>query len=132
MPSPLYEPSAFERLTETGWSEPNVRDHVCQIVEDTDTAFRADELWPAHEWDGWRTTPPLKNLYVGAAGVCWALDALRRRGFAETRLDLPEVVLTVLDQWRESPNWLDGQVLPSRPQSSLFCGEAGSSRSPGR
>jgi len=23
---------------------------------------------------------PLKNLYVGAAGVSWGLDALRRRG----------------------------------------------------
>ena len=33
-------------------------------------------------------TPPLKNLYVGASGVIWALDVLRRRGLAETGIDL--------------------------------------------
>ncbi len=35
----------------------------------------------------------LKNLYVGAAGVIWALDALRRRGHAETSLDLAAAVV---------------------------------------
>ena len=32
----------------------------------------------------------MKNLYVGAAGVLFALDELRRHGVAETRLDLAE------------------------------------------
>jgi hypothetical protein len=35
----------------------------------------------------------LKNLYVGAAGVIWALDAVRRRGHAETSLDLAAAAL---------------------------------------
>ena len=34
---------------------------------------------------------PMKNLYVGAAGVAWALDRLRRRGHAETALDPADV-----------------------------------------
>ncbi len=41
-------------------------------------------LWPAHEWDGWQTPKPVADLYVGAAGVVWALDRLRERGYAET------------------------------------------------
>ena len=39
----------------------------------------------------------MKNLYVGAAGVIWALDALRRRGHAETSLDLTAAALRTLD-----------------------------------
>ena len=31
--------------------------------------FTPDELWPADEWDAWMTEPPMKTLYVGAAGV---------------------------------------------------------------
>ena len=54
-----------------------------RIVADVDEAFDADALWPADEWDGWQAALPLKNLYVGAAGVIWALDVLRRRGYAE-------------------------------------------------
>src|SRR5436190_8284693 len=38
-------------------------------------------------------TRPMKNLYVGAAGVIWPLDGLRRRGHAETSLD-EELLLT--------------------------------------
>ena len=60
------------------------------IVADADAAFDPDALWPADEWDVWEATPPMKNLYVGAAGVVWALDALAqarpRRDDARPRL----------------------------------------------
>ena len=39
----------------------------------------------------------MKNLYVGAAGVLFALDELRRRGHAETRLDLAELARGNID-----------------------------------
>jgi hypothetical protein len=38
-----------------------------------------------------------EDLYVGAAGVIWALDALRRRGHAATSLDLPDAALRTLE-----------------------------------
>jgi len=47
-------------------------------------------------------TTPLKTLYVGAAGVVWALDVSRRRGHAETRLDLPRVARRTLAMWRRA------------------------------
>ena len=61
------------------------------IVADADTAFDPAGLWPANEWDVWGSTPPLKDLYCGAGGVIWALDALRparatpRRGSTSPR-----------------------------------------------
>ena len=67
----------------------------------------------------------MKNLYVGAAGVIWALDDLRRRGLAETTLDLPAAALRALELWRAEPDYMAGEVLPEPPESGLLTGEAG-------
>ena len=93
----LYEPAEFEPLTDEPWDPARVVDAIAAIVADADAAFDPDALWPAHEWDGWEEPLPLKNLYVGAAGVIWALDALRRRGHAETSLDLAAAALRTLE-----------------------------------
>ena len=121
----LYDPGAFEPLTDEPWDEDGVRDGIAAIVADADAAFDANEFWPAHEWDGYNAPLPLKNLYVGAAGVIWALDDLRRRGFAETTLDLPAAALRALELWRAEPDYVAGEVLPDPPESALLTGETG-------
>lgn len=121
----LYRPDAFEPLTDEPWDERRVRTAIREIVADTDAAYGGDELWPADEWDGWEAALPLKNLYVGAAGVLWALDALRRRGHAETQLDLADAAARTLAAWRREPDFVSGYELPSRPQSALLAGETG-------
>jgi hypothetical protein len=121
----LYDPGAFEPLTDEAWDEARVRDGIAAIVADADAAHDPAELWPAHEWDGYKAPLPLKNLYLGAAGVVWALDDLRRRGLAETTLDLPAVVLRALELWRAQPDYMAGEVIPEPPQSGLLTGEAG-------
>lgn len=80
----LYDPELHEPLTDEAWDEGRVRDAIGRIVADADVAFDPDWLWPADEWDVYMATPPLKDLYVGASGVIWALNVLRRRGLAET------------------------------------------------
>lgn len=122
----LYLPEAFEPLTDEAWDEPRVRDRIAAIVADTDEAFDPDGLWPANEWDAWQSETPLKDLYCGAAGVVWALDALRRRGHTETRIDLAAAAMRALELHRESPD-LAGMAedLPEPAASSLFCGETG-------
>jgi hypothetical protein len=81
----LYRPEAFEPLVDTPWSELRARAAIREIVEDADAAFRGPRLfWRANEWDGWHGTSPMKNLYVGTAGVLLALDRLRQRGHTET------------------------------------------------
>jgi hypothetical protein len=121
----LYDEGAFERLADEPWDEARVRDGIAAIVADADAAFDPDALWPAHEWDGWKAALPMKNLYVGAAGVVFALDHLRRRGYGETTLDLPAVALRALELWRAEPDYMAGEALPEPPESGLLTGETG-------
>ena len=121
----LYDPAAYEPLTDEPWNAARVRDGISAIVADADAAFDPDGLWPAHEWDGWQAPLPLKNLYVGAAGVIWGLDDLRRRGLAETTVDLSAAALRALELWRTEPDYVAGEVLPEQPESALLTGETG-------
>jgi hypothetical protein len=101
----LYEPAQFEPLIDAPWVSARVEDVIAAIVSDADAAFDLDQLWPAHEWDGWEEPLSLKNLYVGGAGVIWALDALRRRGHAETSLDLAAAALRTLELEHAEPGY---------------------------
>ena len=121
----LYQREAFEPLTQTSWNERLVRDAIAEIVADTDAACRATLLWPAEEWDGWQSPKPLKTLYVGAAGVAWALDRLRARGFTETRLDLVSVVRRAVEAWQESPGVLTRLPRPEPTEPALYMGLGG-------
>src|SRR5438093_1655795 len=118
----LYEPAQFEPLIDEPWVPARVQDAIAAIVSDADAAFDLDALWPAEEWDGWEEPRPLKSLYVGAAGVIWALDALRRRGHAETSLDLAAAALRTLELERAAPDFTaDEHYHPA----ALLCGETG-------
>src|SRR5438093_9821152 len=119
----LYEPAQFEPLTDEPWDPGRVADAIATVVADADAAFDPDALWPAHEWDGWQAPLPMKNLYVGAAGVIWALDTLRRRGHAETSLDLADAALRTLELWRAEPDFRAGET-HSHP-AALLRGETG-------
>ena len=67
----------------------------------------------------------MKNLYVGAAGVLWALDVLRRRSHAETRLDLADLALRNVELFRARPDLMKGMKLPPPAESALLTGESG-------
>lgn len=122
----LYRPEAFEGLTETPWDDGRVRATIRAIVKDVDDAWRGPSLmWRADSWDRWHATSPMKSLYTGAAGVVWALDELRRRGHAETRLDLAAVAERALALFRARPDLLKGMPLPSPPEAALLMGETG-------
>jgi hypothetical protein len=118
----LYEPAQFEPLTDERWDPARIADAVAAIVADADAAFDPEALWPAHEWDGWEEPLPMKNLYVGAAGVIWALDSLRRRGHAETSLDLTGAVLRTLELERAEP---DSTADEHYHPAALLTGETG-------
>jgi hypothetical protein len=122
----LYRPDAFEPLTDEAWAEDRVRDAIAGIVADVDAHFDRHGLWPANEWDAWNSTPPLKDLYCGAGGVVLALDILRRRGLAETTIDLAAAARRTLELWRAEPDLSGGEIeLPSPSASSLLAGETG-------
>jgi hypothetical protein len=119
----LYDPAQFEPLIEEPWDAGRVREGIAEIVADAGAAFDPDALWPAHEWDGWQARLPLKNLYVGAAGVVWALGALRP--VAESRLELEAVAVQTIERRRAEPDFQEGAPLPSNPEAGLFTGETG-------
>ncbi len=122
----LYRPDDFHPLTETLWDAEGVRAEIREIVADTDSALRGPKLlWRANDWDRWKGTSPLKDVYVGAAGVLWALDDLRRRGHAETRLDLAHLAIRTLERQRAVPDLARANDLPEPAESALLSGEAG-------
>jgi len=121
----LYRPEAFEPLTDEPWDAGRVARGIRAIVADADEAFAGDDLWPAGEWDAWSLPQPLTGLYAGAAGVVWAVETLRRRGHADTRLDLARGARTVLDRWRAEPCLPRGIDLPAAAEAGLLLGETG-------
>jgi Lanthionine synthetase C-like protein len=122
----LYTPELFESLTDQDWDAERAARRIREIVADADNALRGPKLlWKANDWDGWHGTSPMKNLYVGAAGLLWALDRLRRLGHAETQLDLAALALQTLELFRMRPDYMKGMKLPAQRDSSLACGETG-------
>jgi len=122
----LYRPEDFEPLTDEPWDEAQIRTGIREIVADTDAALRGPKLlWPAEDWDRWRATSPLKDLYCGAAGVLWALADLRERDHAETTLDLGNLALRVLERHRARPDLGSWTDVPEPRESALLAGETG-------
>src|SRR3954471_24513876 len=122
----LYSPDEFEPLTDEPWHDERVRAAIRTIVADADAAFDPVGLWPANESDAWGSIPSLKDLYCGAGGVIWALDALVHRGYAETGVDLAAAAGRTLELWPGAPDLAVAEIeLPSARESSLLCGEAG-------
>ena len=119
----LFDPRAHVPLTERGWDADRARAAIEAIVAETENAFAPDSLWPPHPLDEAEDEPPLQRpatLYLGAAGVIWALHTLADAGAAELRRDWGEVVATLPEQYRAEPDFPDEGVVPS-----LWFGEAG-------
>ena len=122
----LYSPEAFEPLGEARWDAAAAAEGIREIVDDTERALRGpSRLWRADPWDGWHATSPMKNLYVGAAGVLWCLESLRRRGQAEVALDLPFLARRTLELFRERPDYIRGLAPSEQRESGLMGGETG-------
>ena len=118
----LYEPTRFDALIDEPWVPARVQDAIAAIVADADTAFDATALWPAQEWDARGKPLPLSGLYVGAAGVIWALDELRKRGHAESSRELAAAVVRAVALERTTPDFSEDEHY--RP-GALISGESG-------
>ena len=118
----LYEPTRFDALIDEPWVPARVEDAIAAIVADAGAAFDPTALWPAHEWDAREKPLPLSGLYVGAAGVVWALDELQRRGHAESSRDLAAAVVRAVELERATPDFsADEHYRPG----ALISGETG-------
>ena len=118
----LYEPTRFDALIDEPWVSAHVEDAIAAIVADADAAFDPAALWPAHEWDAQAKPLPLSGLYLGAAGMVWALDALRERGHPDSSHDLAAVVARAVELERATPDFAADEHY--RP-GALMSGETG-------
>ena len=119
----LFDPASHEPLTESTWDEGRARVAIAGIVDDAESAFEEEALWPAHpldEEDG--PLPQVASLYLGATGVIWALHTLERFGSAELRRDWTDVTVRLANRYPAQPDFPE---LVDGPVPSLWMAEAG-------
>ena len=109
---PLWSPEAHEALAGEAWNETAARAAVAAICRDAEEAFDPEALWPAHPLDGEVGADELPTVYLGGAGMVWALDRLARAGLHEPAHD-----------WAAVAADLAGRTGPLPP--SLLLGRAG-------
>ena len=120
----LYLPDGYEPLAGE-WDVERVRAGIRAIVEDADAAYGAESLWPANDWDSWRTPTPLKMLYVGAAGVDLGARRAATTRARPSRDDLAAAAEETVAEWRREPDLMAEIELPSTKESGLLSGETG-------
>ena len=73
----LFDAASHEPLTTEPWDEGRATAAIAAIVDDAERAFDPRALWPIHERDAdGDAGRSLCGLYLGAAGVIWALHEL--------------------------------------------------------
>jgi Lanthionine synthetase C-like protein len=108
----VYDPAAHEPLTETPWDPARAEQEVAVIVAEAEAAV-SHGVWPNHPLDDEGDLyDGMTTIYLGAAGMIWALHALG------SSLDLAALAGDALRRYRERPDF--GERVPS-----LWMGEAG-------
>lgn len=108
----LWRVEEHEPLTEREWDPVVAGEAIGAIVADAEAA-EEDGGWPGHPLDDVPTDSRLSSLYVGGAGMTWALSRLG------SSLDAPAAIEAALRRCRESPDF-DASHAPS-----LLIGESG-------
>lgn len=79
----VFDPSRHAPLHAAVWDERRARAAISGIASDTVAAASERGLWPVHPEDRDGDTLAFYDLYLGASGVVWALDELKRAGMLE-------------------------------------------------
>jgi hypothetical protein len=104
----LFDPTEHEPLTAARWDEQRVRQAVDRIISRTVEAYEPGRFWPRSPLDEYGLGVERdRSLWVGAAGVLWALNRLGA-GMGECGLE---------QAYRDRPD------VPGSP--GLMTGEAG-------
>ena len=111
----LYRPSEHEALVDGAWDEGKVRDAVAAIVDEAEGACDG-RFWPDHPRDEWPAFPPgPTTVYLGSAGMCWALHRLG------SSLDVAAVLARAIEHYRERPDFAPD----FGDEPSVWMGESG-------
>ena len=109
----LFDPARHEALGDTVWDAPRAREAVRSIVHDIEQNRAAAGHWPVHPLDveGDEPRTGFKGLYLGRAGVLWALWYLQRQGAAALGSDPGEGMRQADAAYLAEPD--TGEVVPS-------------------
>jgi hypothetical protein len=116
----LYSPSAHEPLGGEQWDADRVRAAIRAIAADCETAMDGNGMWPLHPRDG-VDEGPYATVYLGAAGVIFALDELARRGLIELTRDYAPILERHAESYRGAPEFEEWGAHPP----SFWMGESG-------
>lgn len=91
----LFDPSDHAPLTRSPWDEDSIRLALDEILDETRDALEPAHFWPRSKRDEvGRASDRDRGLWVGAAGVLWALDYLGagvgEQGIYESYLEQPD------------------------------------------
>jgi hypothetical protein len=82
----MIEQSRHVPLLSVPWDPSEVATAIDEIVADALAQFDRERLWPSHALDD-GIKDGHSSIYVGAAGVIWALEYLNRQGATKARFD---------------------------------------------
>ena len=86
----MFERARHVPLRPSPWNEAEARAAIGEIVDDALAHLDPHRFWPAHPLDDVRDGHT--GFYVGATGMVWALDYLRRVGASTRPIDLRPIV----------------------------------------
>jgi Lanthionine synthetase C-like protein len=109
----LWRAEEHETVTERDWDPSHAEAAVAAIVADAEAASR-EAGWPGHPQDDVAETAGIGSLYLGSAGMIWALHELG------SSIDAAAMVSSAIDRYRASPDFAEH----SHP-ASLWMGETG-------
>jgi Lanthionine synthetase C-like protein len=114
----LYSPESHERLESRPWDSDAALTAIREIAADCEASFDSPH-WPMHPRDD-EGEGPFTTVYLGSAGVIYALDLLARRGLiaAGTRDYVPALEQAVeiyrakpeFEQWAHPPSMWMGET----------------------
>jgi hypothetical protein len=112
----LYEAARHEPLTSASWDEFAARICIHTIVHNAVKRYSPLGLWPSHPQES--LSPDARwNLYVGAAGVIWALKHLAGKAVSIELPEFSEILPTLIERNR---TWLAGDK--TKNDSLAACG----------
>jgi hypothetical protein len=93
----LFTPENHEPLVEHAWDERWVGDRIDAVADDAEAAVRDDGLWAEHPLDEDPGREAPSGVYIGAAGIVWALHRLGRAH--------PELIRDRHARYLDEPDW---------------------------
>src|SRR5262249_5688216 len=90
----MTEQSRHGPLQPLPWDADDAAKAIEEIVADALARFKGERFWPAHPFDD--VSDGNSSVYIGAAGVIWGLEYLRREGATQARFDFRPMLPSLL------------------------------------